>query len=107
MTPTSRLFEPCAAYVVSGLSKPIVDAMSVVNELMVMLEGTPGFVVVAPLEPVEALPQAAARRVAVPTMVSLLSFDTWDPRPLTPSCKRIRALPSKPETHRLRRHPLR
>src|ERR1700722_12234376 len=68
--------------------------MSVVKALTVMDDGTPGFE--APeLAGVEVLPQAAATMAAAPTTVSLLAFENfWDPRPLTASCKRIRALSS-------------
>jgi hypothetical protein len=64
-----------------------------------MPDGTPGFEAAAELEvPVELLPQAAATRAAAPTTVSRLTFDrSWDPRPLIPSCKRIRPLPSNTE----------
>src|SRR5580658_2828034 len=78
----------------------MVDAMSVVNELTEMPDGTPGLATAAELEvpPVEVLPQAATTRAAVPTRVSLLAFDrSRSPRPLIPSCKCIRALPSKPD----------
>jgi hypothetical protein len=77
----------------------MVDAMSVENELTVTPEGTPGFETVPePEEPVDVLPQAAARRPAVATRVTLLAFDKrWDPWPLIPVCKRIRPVPSEPD----------
>src|SRR5579872_2357081 len=90
-----RLLVPCVAYLVNGCSWLIVAAMSVLKELTVTPDGTPGFERPPPDPPDVVLPQAAARRAAVPTMVSLPAFEIfWDPRPLTPSCKRIRALPS-------------
>ena len=73
--------------------------MSVVNELTVTPDGTPGFETAPEPEVlVDVLPQAAATSAAPPTTVTRLNFDRrWDPRPLIPSCKRIRPLPSKPE----------
>ena len=95
----SRLLTPLVAYAVSDLSEPIVDAMSVVNALTVTPDGTPGFVTAEPVLPVDVLPQAAATSAAPPTRVTRLNFDRpWDPRPLIPSCKRIRPLPSEPES---------
>ncbi len=76
----------------------MVDAMSVVNELTVTPEGTPGFEMEPdPDEPVDVLPQAAATRPAVATRVTLLIVDKRDPRPLIPDCKRIRPVPSEPD----------
>src|ERR1019366_9318831 len=104
MTPISSVFAPLVAYCVSGLSVPIVDAMSVVNALTEMLDGTPGFVAVPEPDGVELLPQAATTSAPAPTRVSLLIFDrSRSPRPLIPSCKCIRLLPSN-RTHHMRRH---
>src|ERR1017187_663848 len=95
----SRLFAPLVAYAVRGLSRPIVDAMSVLNALTVTPDGTPGFETAPePDVPVDVLPQATAISAAPPTTVTRLNFDRpWDPRPLIPSCKRIRPLPSNRE----------
>jgi hypothetical protein len=77
------------------LSELIVPAMSVLKALTVMVDGTPGFVADELPAGVEVLPQAAATRAAAPTKLSLLAFENfWDPRPLTASCNRIRALSS-------------
>src|SRR4029077_9507856 len=97
MTPISSVLAPLVAYWVSGLSAPMVDAMSGVKALTVMLDGTPGVVAVDPPDGVEVLPHAAATSAPAPTRVSLPILDrSRGPRPLIPSCKCIRPLPSIP-----------
>jgi len=73
--------------------------MSVPNALTVTPDGTPGFETVPePEVPVDVLPQATATSAAPPRTVTRLNFDRpWDPRPLIPSCKPIRPLPSNRE----------